>query len=86
MTRTKRSRIELYADVLNALKIHHEGCRITKLSYGANMPVDRIKKTVDGLISYELIARRTDDAGVFILTIRGWEFLEAFKKLAIFLE
>jgi predicted transcriptional regulator len=86
MARIKRSRIELYADVLNALRVHHEGCRITKLSYGANMPVDRIKKTVDELISHGLIARRTDDAGIYVLTVRGWDFLEAFKKLAMFLE
>ena len=82
----KRSRIELYSDVLMVLRAHAGGCRITKLSYGSNMPVDRIKKTVEELISHGLIARRTDDAGVYILTMRGHEFLEAFKKLVIFIE
>ncbi|MBO3802396.1 MAG: transcriptional regulator [Candidatus Brockarchaeota archaeon] len=86
MARTKRSRIELYADVLNALRVHHEGCRITKLSYGANMPVDRMKKTVEELISHGLVARSVEDAGIYVLTLRGWDFLEAFKKLAMFLE
>jgi len=50
------------------------------------MPLDRVKKFVEELASHGLIAKRTDDPRIFVLTARGIEFLEAFDKLAIFLE
>lgn len=65
MVKTKRHRLQLYADVLRTLKAHDEGCGITKLSYGANMPLDRVKKLVGELASHGLIARRTDDSRIF---------------------
>lgn len=85
-TRSKRTRIELYADVLRTLRTHSGGCRITRLSYGSNMPLDRMRKVVDELISFGLIGRRIDDPGIYAVTARGMEFLDAFKKLAAFIE
>lgn len=86
MGKTKRHRLQLYADVLRTLKVHEEGCGITRLSYGANMPLDRVKKLVEELASHGLIARSIDDSRIFIITSRGMDFLDAFNKLAIFLE
>ncbi|MBO3754329.1 MAG: hypothetical protein FGF51_03330 [Candidatus Brockarchaeota archaeon] len=86
MGRAKRHRLQLYADILRVLKVHGEGCGITRLSYGANMPLDRVKKLVGELASHGLIGKRTDDPRIFVLTARGMEFLDAFDKLAIFLE
>jgi predicted transcriptional regulator len=86
MTKSKRSRIELYADVLKALKTQEGGCRITKLSYGSNMPLDRVKRLAEELVSLGLMTRRVDDPGVYVITPRGAEFLEAFRKLLIFFQ
>ena len=86
MKRARRTRIEVYADVLRVLKISESGCGITRLSYGSNMPLDRMKKTADELISYGLMTKRASDPRTYIITTRGIEFLEAFKKLALFLE
>lgn len=86
MGKTKRHRLQLYADILRTLKVHEGGCGITRLSYGANMPLNRVRKLVEELISHGLIARRTDDSRIFVLTSRGMEFLDAFDKLTIFLE
>jgi predicted transcriptional regulator len=86
MAASKRSRLELYADVLNTLRAHAGGCRITRLSYGANMPLDRMKKVVDELISHGLMTMRADEPGIYAITVRGVEFLDAFKKLIVFLE
>ncbi|MCJ7505833.1 hypothetical protein MUP05_05125 [Candidatus Bathyarchaeota archaeon] len=68
------------------LRTHAGGYRITRLSYGANMPLDRMKKVADKLISFGLITRRTDDPAIYLITTRGIEFLEAYKKLATYLE
>lgn len=86
MRRSKRSRIELYADTLRTIRTYEGGCRITKLSYGSNMPLDRAKKIADELISYGLISRRIEDPSIYMITARGIEFLDAFKKLSLFLE
>jgi predicted transcriptional regulator len=50
------------------------------------MPLDRVKKLAGELASHGLIAKRTDDPRIFVLTARGMEFLDAFDKLAVFLE
>jgi len=84
MPKSKRSKIELYADILKALKAHEGGCRITKLSYGSNMPLDRVKKLTEELISMGLVTRRVEDPGVYMITSRGAEFLMAFNKLQIY--
>ncbi len=86
MGRPKRHRLQLYADILRVLRVYEGGCGITRLSYGANMPLDRAKRLVGELISHGLIGRRTDDPRIFVLTTRGMEFLNAFDKLAMFLE
>lgn len=86
MGKTKRNRLQLYVDILRTLKVHDGGCGITKLSYGANMPLDRVKKLVEELVSHGLIARKTEDPKMLVITSRGIDFLDAFDKLIIFFE
>ena len=50
------------------------------------MPLDRMKKVVDELISHGLMTMRPDEPGIYAITVRGVEFLDAFKKLIVFLE
>jgi len=50
------------------------------------MPLDRMKKLAEKLISSGLITRRTDDPAIYLITTRGIEFLDAYKKLATYLE
>ncbi|MEM3512514.1 MAG: hypothetical protein QXU11_02730 [Thermoproteota archaeon] len=47
MGKAKRHRLQLYADILRTLKAHGEGCGITRLSYGANMPLDRVRSSLE---------------------------------------
>lgn len=86
MPKAKRSKIELYADVLKTLRAQEGGCRITKLSYGSNMPIDRIRKVAGELVSLGLVSRRLDDPAIYVITPRGVEFLEAFKRLQLFFQ
>jgi len=85
----KRSRVELYATVLEVIKRYPEGSRITKMSYGVGVPIDRLKAILWDLTSYGLVQIITeeDDDGVFYtLTPRAFDFLETYWKMRSFLE
>jgi predicted transcriptional regulator len=84
---SKRSRMELYAEVLEVITHYPEGARITKLSYGVGVPVDRLKLLVEKLCSYGLARRTTDeDETYYGVTPRGLEFLDTYFKIQGFLE
>lgn len=89
---TKRSKIELYATVLEVIKRYPEGARITKMSYGVGMPIDRLKPILEDLTSFGLVQSMTmddieEESGVFYgVTPRALEFLETYWKMRSFLE
>ena len=83
----KRSRMELYAEVLEVITHYPEGARITKLSYGVGVPVDRLKLLVEKLCYFGLARRTTDGDEVYYgVTPRGLEFLDTYFKIQGFLE
>jgi predicted transcriptional regulator len=87
----KRSKTELYATVLEVIKRYPEGARITKMSYGVGVPIDRLKPILGDLVSFGLVQTlSTDedaDSGIFYgLTPRAFEFLETYWKMKGFLE
>ena len=89
---TKRSKTELYATVLEVIKRYPEGARITKMSYGVGVPIDRLKPILEDLTSFGLVQTLTmdegeEDSGTFYgLTPRAFEFLETYWKMRSFLE
>ncbi|HUI87060.1 MAG TPA: winged helix-turn-helix domain-containing protein [Nitrososphaerales archaeon] len=84
---SKRSKIELYAEVLEVITHYPEGARITRLSYGVGVPVDRLKLLVDKLCSYGLARKSSDEDDVYYgITPRGLEFLDTFFKMKGFLD
>jgi len=86
---SKRSKIELYATVLEVIKRYPEGARVTKMSYGVGVPIDRLKRILENLISFGLVQTTLDedDEGIFyLLTPRAFEFLETYWKMNGFLE
>lgn len=83
---TKRSRADLYAAVLEVLIRYPEGGRITRLSYGVGIPVDRLRTVVESLISYGLVRQLSDEDKVYYFaTPRGLEFLDTYWKMKGFL-
>jgi len=84
---SKRSKTDLYAEVLEVITHYPEGARITRLSYGVGVPVDRLKVIVERLCSYGLATKSQDDEGTYYgVTPRGFEFLDVFWKMKDFLE
>jgi len=64
-----------------------EGVKITRLSYGVGVPVDRLRVMVEDLSSFGLVRKLTDDEGIYYFaTPRGLEFLDTYWKMQGFLE
>jgi predicted transcriptional regulator len=84
---SKRSKTQLYASVLEVLIGYPEGVKITRLSYGVGVPVDRLRDMVEDLCSFGLIKKLSDDEGTYYFTTpRGLEFLDTYWKMQGFLE
>jgi predicted transcriptional regulator len=85
----KRSRVELYATVLEVIKRYPEGSRITKMSYGVGVPIDRLKVILSDLSTYGLVQTFEDEEDqslYYTLTPRALDFLETYWKMRSFLE
>jgi len=82
----KRARIDIYADILEVLKRRSEGALVTRISYGAGLPLDRVKPILETLASYGLISvRYAGERRFYHITHRGLEFLEAYRKVQSFM-
>lgn len=77
----RRTRYEIYADLLGIVA-RRGSCRLTRASYGANLPVDRAKKSLTFLASRGFVKEeRVDDSKIYKITKRGLEYLETFKQM-----
>jgi len=83
---SKRSKADLYAEILEVITHYPEGVRITRLSYGVGVPVDRLKLLVEKLCSYGLARKSVEGEVIFGITPRGLEFLDNYFKMKSFLE
>jgi len=84
---SKRSKTDLYAEILEVITHYPEGVRITRLSYGVGVPVDRLKALVEKLCANGLARKSPDDNEVLYgITPRGLEFLDTFWKMRGFLD
>jgi predicted transcriptional regulator len=84
---TKRSKTDLYAQVLEVLIRYPEGGRITRISYGVGVPVDRLRNILEALSSYGLARKlAADEQTLYFATPRGLEFLDTYWKMKGFFE
>ncbi|HEX4922036.1 MAG TPA: winged helix-turn-helix domain-containing protein [Candidatus Bathyarchaeia archaeon] len=85
MQPSKRSRMDIYAEILEALK--RKGLtRITRVSYAVGLPVDRTKNYLKDLSVSGLVGVQTGEDAGYSITHRGLEFLDAYWKLKGFLD
>jgi predicted transcriptional regulator len=89
-TLKKRERLDIYADILEVLKRQPEGVLITRISYGAGLPLDRIKPMLTALTHCELVAVHAKGYPLqssfvqrrfYYVTRKGLEFLEAYRRI-----
>ena len=80
----RRAKYDIYADIIETIA-RKELCSLTKMSYGANLPVDRAKDLLQFLVSHGFIKESTiGDRKKYRATKRGLEFVETFKKMKKF--
>jgi predicted transcriptional regulator len=83
----RREGMDLYATILEVVKAYHGEARITRMSYGAGMPVDRLRPAVDRLLALGLLRSRTEeDRTCYEISLRGHEFLKTYWRLKGFVE
>ena len=80
----RRTKYDIYASIIEA--IARKGiCSLTRISYGANMPVDRAKKVLEFLASRGLVREIiVGDRIKYRATRRGLEFLEVYRRMRKF--
>jgi predicted transcriptional regulator len=83
----RREVSDLYATVLEVVKRYHGEARITRVSYGAGMPVDRLRNFVERLVALGLLrSEEIDGRPAFDITPRGQEFLDTYWKMRGYVE
>ncbi len=83
----RREVTDLYATVLEVVKRYHGAARITRVSYGAGMPVDRVRLLIRRLIDAGLLrSEDLDGRPVYDITARGQEFLDTYWKMRGYVE
>lgn len=83
----RREATDLYATVLEVVKRYHGAARITRVSYGAGMPVDRLRGLVDRLVVLGLLkSEENDGRPAYEITPRGQEFLTTYWKMRAYIE
>jgi predicted transcriptional regulator len=86
-TPRRREVSDLYATVLEVVKRYHGAARITRISYGAGMPVDRLRNFVERLQSLGLLrSEESDGRAIYDITPRGQEFLDTYWKMRGYIE
>lgn len=81
-TLERRTRYEIYADLLGTVLRKKGLCTVTRASYGANLPVDRAKKFLQFLASRGFVKKEITAGSVrYRITRRGLEYLETFRKM-----
>jgi predicted transcriptional regulator len=83
-TEQRRTKYDIYADIVEI--VAKKGlCSLTRVSYGANMPVDRTKKELNFLIAHGFINEvNFENAKKYRATKWGLEYLETFKRMRKF--
>ena len=83
----RREVSDLYATVLEVVKRYHGSARITRISYGAGMPVDRLRNFIDRLLTLGLLtSEEVDGRAMYDITARGQEFLDTYWKMRGYIE
>jgi predicted transcriptional regulator len=85
MKEQKRSRYEIYFDILSALyseSARGEKVSLTRIAHKSNLPYDRFQKLLKQLVEVDMISRDGSDVA---LTEKGKEYMVEFNRINCFL-
>ena len=81
----RRTRYDIYQDILETVR-RRGATGITRISYGANLPVDRAKEAVEFLMKRKLIDEEEYGGNMkYVITGKGGQFLNALMTVKKFL-
>ncbi|MBW2964486.1 DUF4364 family protein [Candidatus Woesearchaeota archaeon] len=84
---TKRGRLEIIHDLLNAIQQKGGTIKPTHLLYKSNLSHKKMKEYVEELIRQEFIKEQSrNDKRVYSITDKGSEFLSEFQRIKRFAE
>ena len=79
MKKVKRSKLDIYNAMLNAIDSYGGSGRITHISYASNTPLDRARRYLEVLIRAGLLEAQNSGGGVnYVMTPRAYDFLRAY--------
>lgn len=82
----RRTRYDIYMDTLNTIRRKGVSA-ITRISYGANLPVDRAKDIIEFLLERDLVKEEEYGSSKgYRMTARGGEFLQALQVVKKYLD
>ena len=82
----RRTRYDIYQDILETVR-RRGATGITRISYGANLPVDRAKEAVEYLAQRKLLEENEYGGNtMYVITGLGGQFLNALKTVKKYLE
>jgi len=80
----RRTKYDIYANIIEIIAMKGL-CSLTRISYGANMPVDRTKKILNFLVSHGFVREViVNNSKKYRATKWGLEYLETFKRMRKF--
>ncbi len=84
----KRTKLYLYATILEVVRRFDGGARVTKISYGVGMPVDRLRVFLKELEQFGFLVRSTGESRetLYSVTPRGQRYLKTYWQLVGLLE
>jgi predicted transcriptional regulator len=82
----RRTRYDIYMDTLDTIRRKGVSA-ITRISYGANLPVDRAKEVIEFLLERDLVKEEEyGSSRGYRMTARGGEFLQALQVVKKYLD
>ncbi|HUK79713.1 MAG TPA: winged helix-turn-helix domain-containing protein [Nitrososphaerales archaeon] len=79
MKKVKRSKLDIYNTMLNAIDSYGGVGRITHISYASNTPLDRTRKYLQVLVKSGLLVMQSSGDGTsYVMTPRAYDFLRAY--------
>ena len=82
----RRTRYDIYANILDAIMTRGV-MGVTRISYAANLPVDRAKEALEFLVERGMV-KESEYGGSrgFVITAKGGEYLQAHRTVKRFID
>lgn len=82
----RRTRYDIYADILEVV-MERGVMGVTRISYGANLPVDRAKEALEFLLQKGMLKEEEyGGSRGYVITAKGGEYVQAHRTVKRFID